>query len=151
MLAYRDWVPEMVGMFQREMAVRIAAAPGSKDYGIISVLAQAWYRGEYLFTVGPREFTPPPKVQSAVIRLTRLGEGPACDERLLVRVVRQAFGQRRKMLRNTMKAVFRDPAVLAEPFFALRPEVLSVADFVALTNRIMREGNYDVVSGEESV
>ncbi len=143
MLEHRGWIPEMVGMFQREMAVRIVAPPGGKDYGIISVLVQAWYRGEYLFTVGNRSFSPPPKVQSAVIRLTRLEQGPACDERLFTQVVRQAFGQRRKMLRNTMKVFFRDPAILAEPFFTLRPEVLTVADFVALTNRIEQEGGQE--------
>ncbi|MEY3367559.1 MAG: hypothetical protein RI973_714 [Bacteroidota bacterium] len=136
MLEYRPWIPEMVGMFQKEMAQRIIAPPGGKDYGIISVLSQAYYRAEYLFTVGSGNFNPPPKVQSAVIRLTRRAQAPDCDEALLRKVVKQSFGQRRKMLRNTLKSFFKDPAVLEESYFTQRPEVLSVDDFVALTRRI---------------
>jgi 16S rRNA (adenine1518-N6/adenine1519-N6)-dimethyltransferase len=140
MLEYRQWIPEMVGMFQKEMAMRIIAPPGGKDYGIISVLSQAYYRAEYLFTVGNQNFNPPPKVQSAVIRLTRREQEPDCDESLLRKVVKQAFSQRRKMLRNTLKPFFKDPAVLEEPYFTQRPEVLSVEDFVALTRRIAEAG-----------
>lgn len=136
MVEHRHLIPELVGMFQKEMAERIIAPPGGKDYGVISVLTQAFYSGEYLFTVGNQNFNPPPRVQSAVIRLLRKEKELDCDETLFRRVVKQAFSQRRKMLRNTLKPFFRDPASLAEDFFRLRPEVLSVQDFVELTNRI---------------
>lgn len=137
MLDYRALVPELVGMFQREMAVRIIAPPGNKDYGVISVLTQAFYEGEYLFSVDNGNFSPPPKVQSAVIRLVRKDAGLGCDEALFRRVVKQAFSQRRKMLRNTLKPFFDDdPAALEGGFFQKRPEVLSVQDFVDLTRII---------------
>lgn len=134
-LENRELVPECVGMVQREVAVRLAEPPGSKEYGILSVLLQAWYDIEYLFTVGEKVFNPPPKVKSAVIRLrrnatVRLG----CDEALFVRVVKAAFGQRRKMLRNALRAAFGDFGGAEHPFFTRRAEVLSVADFVELTN-----------------
>jgi 16S rRNA (adenine1518-N6/adenine1519-N6)-dimethyltransferase len=136
MLENRHLVPELVGMFQKEMAERIVATPGGKDYGVISVLAQAHYAGEYLFTVSNGNFNPPPKVQSAVIRLLRKDGDLGCDPELFRQVVKQAFGQRRKMLRNTLKSMVNDPDILAEDFFRQRPEVLSVTEFVALTNRI---------------
>jgi len=136
MLENRHLVPELVGMFQKEMAERIVASPGSKDFGIISVLTQAHYSGELLFKVGNGNFNPPPKVQSAVIRLLRKNAGLGCDPELFRRVVKQAFGQRRKMLRNILKPMVNDPEILAGDFFRQRPEMLSVADFVALTNRI---------------
>ena len=134
LLENRDLVPECVGMIQKEVAVRIAEPPGSKEYGILSVLLQAWYDIEYLFTVNESVFNPPPKVKSAVIRLrrnpvTRLD----CDEKLFVRVVKASFGQRRKMLRNSLRAAFGDFGGAEHPFFAQRAEQLSVADFVALT------------------
>ena len=134
-LEYRDLVPECVGMVQREVAVRIAEGPGSKEYGILSVLLQAWYDIEYLFTVSETVFSPPPKVKCAVIRLRRNATRRlACDEALFVRVVKAAFGQRRKMIRNALRAAFGDFGGAEHPFFTRRAEQLSVADFVALTN-----------------
>ncbi|TAK42375.1 MAG: ribosomal RNA small subunit methyltransferase A [Saprospiraceae bacterium] len=138
MLENRHLVPELVGMFQKEMAERIVASPGSKDFGIISVLTQAHYSGELLFKVGNGNFNPPPKVQSAVIRLLRKDGDLGCGPELFRRVVKQAFSQRRKMLRNTLRPLVNDPGMLSEDFFRQRPEVLSVSDFVALTNRIGR-------------
>jgi 16S rRNA (adenine1518-N6/adenine1519-N6)-dimethyltransferase len=137
MVEYRPIVPQLVGMFQKEMAERIIAKPGGKDYGVISVLTQAFYEGKYLFSVGSGNFNPPPKVLSGVIRLLRKTEALGCDEALFRKVVKQAFSQRRKMLRNTMKPFFEQrPTELEEAFFTQRPEVLSVEEFVALTNRI---------------
>lgn len=134
-LEYRDLVPECVGMVQREVAVRIAEGPGSKEYGILSVLLQAWYDIEYLFTVSETVFSPPPRVKSAVIRLRRNATRRlACDEALFVRVVKAAFGQRRKMIRNALRAAFGDFGGAEHPFFTRRAEQLSVADFVVLTN-----------------
>jgi len=141
MLAFRHLVPEMVGMFQKEVAERVVAPPGSKTYGVISVLVQAYYQGEYLFGVDRRKFNPPPQVQSAVIRLTRRPERTLdCDEELFRKVVKQAFGQRRKMLRNTMKSLIADAAILEEDFFRQRPEQLSVSDFIDLTRRVAGAG-----------
>ena len=135
MLDYKEQVPELVGMFQKEMAERVVASPGNKDYGVISVLMQAYYEGEYLFTVGREHFAPPPKVTSAVIRLSRReNQTLNCDTKLFKQVVKQAFSQRRKMLRNTMKAFLKDSPLLQETFFKQRPERLSVEDFVQLTN-----------------
>lgn len=133
-LENRDLVPQVVGMVQREVAERIAEPPGSRAYGILSVLLQAWYDIEYLFTVSEGVFSPPPKVKSAVVRLTRnevteLG----CDEILFVKVVKAAFGQRRKMLRNSLRAAFGDFGGAEHPFFTMRAEQLSVGEFVELT------------------
>lgn len=134
-LEYRDLVPECVGMVQKEVAVRIAEPAGSRDYGILSVLLQAWYDIEYLFTVHEHVFNPPPKVKSAVIRLRRNGVHElGCDEALFVRVVKAAFGQRRKMLRNPLRATFGDFGGAEHPFFPRRAETLTVAEFVELTN-----------------
>lgn len=134
-LEYRDLVPEVVGMVQREVAQRIAHAPGGKEYGILSVLLQAYYDIEYLFEVGPSAFNPPPKVQSAVIRLRRNGvESLGCDEVLLKKVVKATFLHRRKTIRNSLRSAFptlSDDAL--HPYFSLRPEVLSVEQFVELT------------------
>lgn len=131
----RDLVPECVGMIQREVAVRLAEPPGSKEYGILSVLLQAWYDIEYLFTVGEQVFNPPPKVKSAVIRLVRNQTTKLdCDEQLFVKVVKASFGQRRKMLRNSLKAAFGNFGGAEHRFFTMRAEQLSVADFVELTN-----------------
>ena len=131
----RDIIPECVGMIQKEVAVRIAEPPGSREYGILSVLLQAWYDIDYLFTVGEKVFYPPPKVKSAVIRLKRNAtENLGCDEALFVKVVKASFGQRRKMLRNSLKSVFGDFSGAEHRFFTQRAEQLSVADFVELTN-----------------
>ncbi len=131
----RNLVPESVGMIQKEVAVRIAEPPGSREYGILSVLLQAWYDIEYLFTVGEKVFNPPPKVKSAVIRLKRNSvERLDCDEQLFVKVVKASFGQRRKMLRNSLKAVFGNFGGAEHHLFTQRAEQLSVADFVELTN-----------------
>ena len=131
----RDIVPECVGMIQREVAVRMAEPPGSREYGILSVLLQAWYDIEYLFTVGEKVFNPPPKVKSAVVRLRRNGTTRlGCDEALFVRVVKASFGQRRKMIRNSLKSVFGDFGGKEHRFFSMRAEQLSVADFTELTN-----------------
>ena len=127
-LENRDLVPECVGMIQKEVAVRLAEPPGSKEYGILSVLLQAWYDIEYLFTVNETVFNPPPKVKSAVIRLRRNAtERLGCDETLFVKVVKASFGQRRKMIRNSLKSVFGDFGGAEHPFFTRRAEQLGVA------------------------
>ncbi|MBR1881458.1 MAG: 16S rRNA (adenine(1518)-N(6)/adenine(1519)-N(6))-dimethyltransferase RsmA [Muribaculaceae bacterium] len=137
-LEHKDQVPVCSGMFQREVAQRVASGPGSKDYGILSVLLQVWYDIEYLFTVDEHVFNPPPKVKSGVIRLTRNKvTHPGCDERLLQKVVKAAFGQRRKMLRNSMRSLFPPNCPeLSDPLFNRRPEQMSVQDFIGLTNRV---------------
>jgi len=134
-LDYKDHIPEIVGMFQKEVAERIASPPGSKAYGIISVLLQAFYDIEYLFTVAPHEFTPPPKVQSAVIRLKRNGvSGLDCDEKLFKQIVKMGFNQRRKTLRNSLKSLIVESDIPSKnELFAMRPEQLSVAQFIVLT------------------
>ncbi len=170
-LEHRNRIPEVVCMIQKEVAERIAEKPGTKTYGILSVFLQAWYDIEYLFTVGSGAFNPPPKVQSAVIRLTRNSRTDlGCDEKLFRTVVKTAFGQRRKTLRNSLKPLLRQaqqpiaepigsnadsvppvtelaevttpsqepktaaiPSLASDPVFDLRPERLSVDDFIALT------------------
>lgn len=138
----KDRVPQVVCMIQREVAQRIAEKPGSKTYGILSVLLQAWYDIEYLFTVGPGAFCPPPKVQSAVIRLTRNGRTDlGCDEKLFKQVVKAAFNQRRKTLRNALRQTAVQNGredILAEGVFDLRAEKLSVEDFIELTNKLSK-------------
>ncbi len=138
-LEYRDLIPEVVGMVQREVAVRIAEPPGSKEYGILSVFLQAFYDIEYLFTVSEGVFNPPPKVKSAVIRLRRNGvQRLDCDERLFLKVVKATFNQRRKTIRNSLRAAFGDFGGAEHEFFSLRPEVLGVAQFVGLTDWVQR-------------
>jgi 16S rRNA (adenine1518-N6/adenine1519-N6)-dimethyltransferase len=134
MLEYREHIPVMVGMFQREVARRIVSGPGTKDYGILSVLTQAWYEGDYLFSVSRESFAPPPKVESGVIRLRRKeGVDLGCREADLVRVVKASFGQRRKMLRNSLRELCPDPALLETPLFTRRPEQLGLEEFLGLT------------------
>ena len=136
-LDYRDRVVCCSGMLQKEVAERITAKSGSKTYGILSVLLQAWYDCEYLFTVSEHVFNPPPKVKSGVIRLTRNAVTTlGCDEAKFKTVVKTAFGQRRKTLRNSLKSLIGDAATAADPIFNRRPEQLSVDDFVNLTNLI---------------
>lgn len=155
MLEYRDIIPCCTGMIQREVAQRIAAGPGSRAYGILSVLLQAWYSVDYLFTVDEHVFCPPPRVKSAVIRLTRNGvDRLPCDERLFRRVVKTTFNQRRKTLRNNIRPLLaqldadlrgqglqpRDhTGWLARPLFQKRPEQLSVQDFMQLTLSLQEE------------
>ena len=151
MLDNRELIPCCTGMIQKEVAERLAASPGSKAYGILSVLVQLWYDVDYLFTVAPGVFNPPPKVQSAVIRMTR-NDRQACgaDERLLKRVVKGTFNQRRKMLRVSLRPLFAQldsergvtkshADFLAQPLLTKRPEQLSVEEFIDLTNAVEAE------------
>jgi 16S rRNA (adenine1518-N6/adenine1519-N6)-dimethyltransferase len=135
-LEHRDQVPEVVGMFQKEVAERIAAPHGNKTYGILSVLVQAFYDVEYLFTVHEHVFDPPPKVKSAVIRLNRKKEEINCDEKLFFRVVKTAFNQRRKTLRNALKPITSEKNIIGEiPFLDKRAEQLSVQDLIFLAKK----------------
>lgn len=126
-------IPEMTGMFQREVAERICEGPGTKKYGIISVLVQAFYKAEYLFTVDEDVFDPPPKVKSGVLRLTRLDTEPNCDMITFKRLVKMSFNLRRKMLRKSLKSEFTKEQLTFE-IFTKRPEQLSVKDFSDITN-----------------
>lgn len=148
-LDHKDNVPQVVCMIQKEVAERIAEKPGTKTYGILSVLLQAWYDIDYLFTVGEGAFNPPPKVKSAVIRLVRNTRTElGCDESLFKAVVKTGFNQRRKTLRNSLKPLVKAKAeregwneeqladFTADPVFELRPERLSVEDFIALTVKL---------------
>jgi len=136
-LENRDKVPEVVGMFQKEVAQRIASPPGSKQYGILSVLLQAFYDIDYLFTVSEHVFYPPPKIKSAVIRLRRNNvEALNCDEKLFVAVVKTAFNQRRKTLRNALSSFKKENVTLADPIFSKRAEQLGVEEFVGITQMI---------------
>lgn len=136
-LENRNQVAEVVGMFQKEVAERCTASPGSKEYGILSVFLQAFYRVEYLFTVKAGVFNPPPKVLSAVIRLTRNETDTLnCNEKLFWQVVKAGFNQRRKTLRNALSALINKDKMAGEQLLEMRAERLSVADFVNLTNSI---------------
>ena len=144
MLDYKDLIPCCTGMIQREVALRMASEPGNKAYGILSVLIQAWYDVEYLFTVDEHVFNPPPKVKSAVIRMTRNGVTDlGCDERLFKRIVKAVFNQRRKMLRVSLRQIFSGtparPEFYTNEVMTKRPEQLSVAQFVELTNMVEAE------------
>lgn len=141
MLENKDLIPCCTGMIQREVALRMAAQPGNKTYGILSVLIQAWYDVEYLFTVDENVFNPPPKVKSAVIRMTRnVVTDLGCDERLFKRLVKTVFNQRRKMLRVSIKQMFGavkpGEEFFAGPLMTMRPEQLTIAQFVELTNQV---------------
>ena len=143
MLDNKALIPCCTGMIQKEVAERMAAGPGSKTYGILSVLIQAWYHVEYLFTVSEQVFNPPPKVKSAVIRMTRNSTTDlGCDEKLFKQVVKTTFNQRRKTLRNSIKPILgKESPLLADPLFNRRPEQLSVQEFIDLTNRVEQELN----------
>lgn len=136
-LEYRQQVVEMVGMFQKEVAIRCAAAPHTKDYGILSVLLQTYYDIEYLFTVKPGTFNPPPKVNSGVIRITRNQvQHLDCNEKLYWRVVKAGFNQRRKTLRNALSVLLPKDQMIEHEYFDKRAEQLSVSDFIRLTQII---------------
>ena len=137
-LDYKDQVVCCSGMLQREVAERLAAAPGTKARGILSVLLQAWYDMEYLFTVNENVFNPPPKVKSGVIKMVRNGVTDlGCDERLFKTVVKTSFGQRRKTLRNSLRGLFPAGSTMPDtPLMAMRPEQLTVAQFIELTQLI---------------
>ena len=138
-LEYKELIPEMTGMFQKEVAERVAAGPGSKTYGILSVLVQAFYECTYLFTVQENDFIPPPKVKSAVIKLVRKSDFKLdCDEKLFFTVVKTAFNQRRKTLRNTLKPFGLEKEITTDSMFDKRPEQLGVFDFIALTNLVAK-------------
>lgn len=144
MLDNRDLIPCCTGMIQREVALRMASSPGTKAYGILSVLIQAWYDVEYLFTVDEDVFNPPPKVKSAVIRMTRNATTHLnCNEALFKRVVKTVFNQRRKMLRVSLRQLFTASPASAEfyalPMMTMRPEQLSIDEFVELTNLVEAE------------
>ncbi|MDR0658629.1 MAG: 16S rRNA (adenine(1518)-N(6)/adenine(1519)-N(6))-dimethyltransferase RsmA [Mediterranea sp.] len=141
MLDNKDLIPCCTGMIQKEVAERIAAPPGSRTYGILSILIQAWYRVEYLSTVSEQVFNPPPKVKSAIIRMTRNEvQDLGCDEKLFKQVVKTTFNQRRKMLRNSIKPILgTDSPLLQDEIFTKRPEQLSIGQFIELTGRIEKE------------
>jgi len=140
-LEMRDQIPEFAGMFQKEVAERICEPKGSKAYGILSVLTQAFYDTEYLFTVSENVFTPPPKVKSGVMRMRRKANYKLpCNEKLFFNVVKTAFNQRRKTLRNSLKTFNLSEEFRADPFLDLRPEQVSVEQFIELTLKIQANG-----------
>lgn len=140
-LEHRNQIPEIVGMLQKEVAERLAAGPGSKTYGILSVFLQAYYNIDYLFTVDQDQFNPPPKVKGGVIRLTRnQKEHLDCDEKLFLGVVKMAFNQRRKTMRNSLKSRIISEELKANPIFDKRPEQLGVAEFEMVTRLIAEQG-----------
>ncbi|MFM9826166.1 16S rRNA (adenine(1518)-N(6)/adenine(1519)-N(6))-dimethyltransferase RsmA [Flavobacterium sp.] len=140
-LEYKDQIPEFAGMFQKEVAERICEKKGTKAYGILSVLVQAFYEAEYLFTVDENVFIPPPKVKSGVLRLRRKHDySLPCGEKLFFTVVKTAFQQRRKTLRNSLKTLNLSDNLREDEIFNLRPEQLSVQQFIALTQKIEADG-----------
>jgi len=140
-LENRHRIPEFSGMFQKEVAERICEKKGNKTYGILSVLVQAFYDAEYLFTVSETVFTPPPKVKSGVLKLRRKENYTLpCNEKLFFTVVKTAFQQRRKTLRNSLKTLNLSVVLREDTIFALRPEQLNVAQFIELTQKIQADG-----------
>jgi len=146
-LEYKDQIPEVVGMLQKEVAERLAAGPGTKAYGILSVFLQAYYNIEYLFTVDEDQFIPPPKVKGGVIRVTRnQTKNLNCDEKLFKSIVKMAFNQRRKTMRNSLKTMINNDELKANPIFDKRPEQMSVGEFEYIV-RMVGEKMFD---GEQS-
>ena len=141
MLDYKEYIPYCSGMIQKEVGERLAAPPGSKAYGILSILIQLWYDVEYLFTVDENVFSPPPKVKSAVVLMKRNGRTDVgCDEALLKKIVKGTFNQRRKKLRNSIQQIVgKDSAILTDPILDKRPEQLSIEDFIELTRKIEKD------------
>ena len=139
-LENRSQITEIVGMFQREVAQRVASAYGNKTYGVLSVLLQAFYNVEYLFTVSEKVFYPPPKVKSGFIRLLLKNEKLGCDEKMFFNVVKTAFNQRRKTIWNSLKTIGINPELRKHSFFKKRPEQLSVQKFVELTKMVTSHG-----------
>ena len=140
-IEFRHLIPEFSGMFQKEVAQRICEKKGSKAYGILSVLVQAFYDAQYLFTVDEHVFIPPPKVKSGVLRLTRKADYTLpCPAKLFFTVVKTAFQQRRKTMRNSLKTLNLSDTLREDPIFALRPEQLSVEEFIILTQKIQADG-----------
>lgn len=141
MLDYKEYIPFCSGMIQKEVGERLAAAPGSKAYGILSILIQLWYDVEYLFTVDENVFSPPPKVKSAVVRMKRnKREELECDESLFKKIVKGTFNQRRKKLRNSIQQIVgKNSTLLSDPILDKRPEQLSIEDFIELTKRVEKE------------
>ena len=141
-IEYRQLIPEFCGMFQKEVAKRITQGPGSKTYGILSVITQAFYEAEYLFTVPPSVFDPPPKVDSGVLRLVRKNDFKLpVDPKFFFRVVKTAFNQRRKTLRNSLKSMGISDKLNEDAIFARRPEQLSVEEFIRLTDMLAKDGH----------
>lgn len=147
-LEWRDQIPEFTGMFQKEVAKRICGKEGNKTYGIMSVLVQAFYDAEYLFTVPPTVFNPPPKVESGVLRLRRKEDySLPCDEKFFFKVVKTAFQQRRKTLRNSLKVFNLSDKLKEDTIFGQRPEQLSVTQFISLTQKLEN----DAISTNDSL
>lgn len=140
-LEYKEYIPYCSGMIQKEVGERLAASPGSKAYGILSVLVQLWYDVEYLFTVSENVFSPPPKVKSAVVRMKRNNRlSLECDENLLRGIVKGTFNQRRKKMRNSIQNIVgKDSGILNDPVLEKRPEQLSVEEFITLTLKVQEE------------
>ena len=141
MLEYKEFIPYCSGMIQKEVGERLAAKPGSKAYGILSILIQLWYDVEYLFTVHENVFSPPPKVKSAVVLMRRNGRKElGCDETLLKKIVKGTFNQRRKKMRNSIQQIVgKDSPLLQDPIMDKRPEQISIEEFIELTARIEKE------------
>ena len=141
MLEYKEYIPYCSGMIQKEVGERLAALPGSKAYGILSILIQLWYDVEYLFTVHENVFSPPPKVKSAVVLMKRNGRTCLeCDEELFKKIVKGTFNQRRKKLRNSIQQIVgKDSPLLSDPILEKRPEQLSIDEFIELTKKVEQE------------
>ena len=141
MLDYKEFIPYCSGMIQKEVGERLAAKPGSKAYGILSILIQLWYDVEYLFTVHENVFSPPPKVKSAVVLMRRNGRQELeCNEELLKKIVKSTFNQRRKKMRNSIQQIVgKDSPLLQDPIMDMRPEQISIEEFIELTTKVERE------------